>query len=197
MAAAKAIINLFSKHGYDGTSVRAITAHAGVNLGAITYHFGSKEALYDAALAAVTEPILKMADETATGAGSPLLRIERMVRMFFFYLREHPEFPNLISHQLAGSRPIPRPVRDAIRNNIRMLTFLIEQGQRDGSIRDGNPRDMALSVVSQPMWLTLARRALREGAGLDQEDPDTHEQIVESVVEFVRAGLSQRWERKK
>jgi AcrR family transcriptional regulator len=189
-----AAVELFSRHGYDGTSVRAITAHAGANLGAITYHFGSKEALYEAVLALVTEPIRRLTAEAAKGAGTPLLRVERIVRVFFQYLSEHPEFPNLISHQLAGSRPLPAPARDTLQQNLRTLTALIAEGQKDGSIRSGNPRDLALSVASQPMWLTLARRALLEGAGLDQDDPGTHEQIVESVVQFVRAGLRQHQE---
>ena len=37
---------LFAERGYDGASIRAITARAGVNLGAVTYHFGTKERLY-------------------------------------------------------------------------------------------------------------------------------------------------------
>jgi len=37
---------LFSEHGYDGVSTRAIAEEAGVNLGSIHYHFGSKEKLY-------------------------------------------------------------------------------------------------------------------------------------------------------
>ena len=41
----KAAGQLFVKHGVDGTSLRAITAKANVNLAAINYHFGSKEAL--------------------------------------------------------------------------------------------------------------------------------------------------------
>ena len=184
-----AAVELFSQNGYDATSVRAITAHAGANLGAITYHFGSKEALYEAALESVTKPIRVLAGETAKSEGPPLLRIERMVRGFFHYLSEHPEFPNLISHQLAGSRPLPKPARDTMQKNIQTLASLIVEGQQDGSIRAGNPRDMALSIASQPMWLTLARRALQEGAGLDQDNPDTHEQIVESVAQFVREGL--------
>jgi len=184
-----AAVALFSQHGYDGTSVRAITAEAGANLGAITYHFGSKEALYDAAFASVTEPIREFAVFAATSKGPPLLRIERMVRGLFHYLSEHPEFPNLISHQLAGSRPLPEPARFTMQKNIQTMTSLISEGQQDGSIRIGDPGDMALSIVAQPMWLTLARRALREGAGLDQDDPDTHERVVESVAQFVREGL--------
>lgn len=37
---------LFAEHGYDGVSTRAIAEKAGVNLGSIHYHFGSKENLY-------------------------------------------------------------------------------------------------------------------------------------------------------
>ncbi len=186
-----AAIDLFSRHGYDGTSVRAITAQAGANLGAITYHFGSKEALFDAALKSVTTPMRELFNEAASSEGPPLSRIERLVRVFFMYLHEHPEFANMIAQQLAGSHPMPAPARDTLRVNLRTLTELIAEGQADGSIRAGNPRDLALSIASQPMWLSLARRVLMEGAGVNQYDPSTQEQIVESVVQFVRAGLQQ------
>jgi AcrR family transcriptional regulator len=39
---------LFAEHGFDGVSVRQLTAAAGVNLAAINYHFGSKEGLLSA-----------------------------------------------------------------------------------------------------------------------------------------------------
>lgn len=180
---------LFSRFGYEATSVRAITTHADANLGAITYHFGSKEALYEAALASVIAPLRLLAVELASSTDPPLARIERMVRGLFHYLRQSPEFPKLVAHHLAGFRPLPEPARDIIAKNLATMASLISEGQCNGSIRSGNPRDMALSVAAQPLWLNLARRALQEGASVDQEDPETHEQIVESVVEFVRAGL--------
>src|SRR5262245_56314797 len=39
---------LFMQHGFEGTSMRVLTAKAGVNLAAVNYHFGSKDALIDA-----------------------------------------------------------------------------------------------------------------------------------------------------
>ena len=36
---------LFALHGFQNVSVRDITAAAGVNLAAVNYHFGSKDAL--------------------------------------------------------------------------------------------------------------------------------------------------------
>ena len=42
---------LFLDHGFDGTSIRLVTSSAGVNLGAVNYHFGGKDALFEAMLA--------------------------------------------------------------------------------------------------------------------------------------------------
>src|SRR4051794_28297309 len=39
---------LFMQHGFEGTSMRLLTATAGVNLAAVNYHFGSKDALIEA-----------------------------------------------------------------------------------------------------------------------------------------------------
>ncbi len=41
---------LFAGAGYQSTSLRAITGRAGVNLAAVNYHFGSKEALIEAVI---------------------------------------------------------------------------------------------------------------------------------------------------
>lgn len=40
--------HLFARDGFHATSLRAITSHAGVNLAAVNYHFGSKDALLEA-----------------------------------------------------------------------------------------------------------------------------------------------------
>lgn len=183
---------LFARHGYEGTSVRAITHEAGTNLGAITYHFGSKDALYEAVFAAVVEPSVQHLASAASGAGTPLGRIERFVRSFFEYLQQHPELPRLLAHHLAGSRPMPEPGRRTMRGNMGLLSLLIAEGQRDGSIREGDPFLMALSIGAQPIFLSLTRQALREGAAIDQDDPHTWRRLVESVVEFVRQGLARR-----
>ncbi|HET9576484.1 MAG TPA: TetR/AcrR family transcriptional regulator [Usitatibacter sp.] len=41
---------LFMEHGFEATSLRQLTAAAGVNLAAVNYHFGSKEELFQAVL---------------------------------------------------------------------------------------------------------------------------------------------------
>ena len=48
---------LFMEHGYEATSLRAITAAAAVNLAAVNYHFGSKEELFQSVLTRRLDPM--------------------------------------------------------------------------------------------------------------------------------------------
>ena len=48
---------LFMQHGFEGTSMRQLTAKAGVNLAAVNYHFGSKDALIEAVFRRRLDPM--------------------------------------------------------------------------------------------------------------------------------------------
>jgi len=64
-------IELFASEGYEGASTRLLAERAGVNLPAIQYYFGSKEGLYRAAVARISEEIeaqMAPAAERATAA---------------------------------------------------------------------------------------------------------------------------------
>jgi len=48
---------LFMQHGFGGTSMRLLTSRAGVNLAAVNYHFGSKDALIEAVFRRRLDPM--------------------------------------------------------------------------------------------------------------------------------------------
>ena len=48
---------LFVEHGFEATSLRMITQQAEVNLAAVNYHFGSKDALFESVLAAIAQAL--------------------------------------------------------------------------------------------------------------------------------------------
>ncbi len=52
-----AAVALFMEHGYEATSLRAITSAAEANLAAVNYHFGSKEELFQAILTRRLDPM--------------------------------------------------------------------------------------------------------------------------------------------
>jgi AcrR family transcriptional regulator len=52
--------HLFASQGFQATSLRSITKRAGVNIAAINYHFGSKEALLNAVIERHLIPLNKV-----------------------------------------------------------------------------------------------------------------------------------------
>lgn len=80
---------LFVEHGLDATSMRMITACAGVNLAAINYHFGSKDKLihqvFQRSLARLNEHRLAALDEVEAraAASGERLRPSEVLKAFF------------------------------------------------------------------------------------------------------------------
>jgi len=76
---------LFMQHGFGGTSMRQLTAKAAVNLAAVNYHFGSKDALIEAVFRRRLDPMnagriaeLDRLEKASSGALSP----EAIIRAF-------------------------------------------------------------------------------------------------------------------
>ncbi|PLC48385.1 TetR family transcriptional regulator [Pollutimonas subterranea] len=85
--------HLFAHQGHDNTSLRQITAAAGVNLSAVNYHFGSKDGLVHAVfqrrLAALNQERLDLLDTLENAAHGQPLKPSQIVESFFGPLVRH------------------------------------------------------------------------------------------------------------
>jgi AcrR family transcriptional regulator len=185
---------LFSDKGFDGASVRDITAGAGANLGSITYHFGSKERLYEAVVSSTIAPLAERLLATVGGPGDPLDRVEAVVREYFAYLIDHPEMPRLFIRSLLASGMPPAPAQEHLKRILAALVGLIREGQAIGRIRPGHPALMALGLMSHSLHLTIMRPALARMAGFDLDDPTQRGIALDHIVRTVRGGLALRQE---
>ena len=181
---------LFARHGYAGASIRAITALAGANLGAVTYHFRSKRLLYDAVLDSVARPLREQLRAAAASAPRPLDGLAELVRSFHTQLVDNPDVPALMLHDVSLNRPTPAPVRQTMQEISALAAALIRSGQEDGSIVMGDPILLTVSIVAQPIYFGLMRERLRSVLGLDPDDPGMRRQVSDHMVEFVRRSLA-------
>jgi AcrR family transcriptional regulator len=181
---------MFARNGYDGTSVRAITAEAGANLGAITYHFGSKRELYDRVVESVVQPLATRLEAAVAAEGDVLHRVELVVRSYFDYLSANPDLPQLMMQELVMAA-VPSEVLAAQLKRVHAaLTGLVEEGQAAGVIRQGPSRALGIFILSVPVHLAVLQRSLQRHLVLDLVEPESRRQVVESAVDFVREGLS-------
>ncbi len=77
---------LFARDGYGATSLRRIIAAANVNLAAIHYHFGSKEALFTKVMERRLQPLnaerLRRLDALEEKAGDRPVRLELIIEAY-------------------------------------------------------------------------------------------------------------------
>jgi AcrR family transcriptional regulator len=83
---------LFGEYGFDATSLRDITAEAGVNLAAVNYHFQSKESLIDALIERRLGPITRKRLDLLKAAG-PNPSLEQVIRAFLAPILDYDILP--------------------------------------------------------------------------------------------------------
>lgn len=64
--------SLFADRGYEGTSIEAVLAAAGVSRGALYHHFAGKEALFKAVLQALSERVTAQVTEAISDCTDPI-----------------------------------------------------------------------------------------------------------------------------
>lgn len=181
---------IFARRGFDGASVRAITKEAGANLGAVTYHFGSKRGLYVAVLVQGVTPMVERVGRAAASEGTPLERLENLVEVFFDYLAANPDLPRLMLQDLAAGKKPAAELVALLRRNAGYIAGIVAEGANDGTLRPGNSILSAISVISQPIYMTVMAPLLREVGGIDLADPAVRATVARHVKAFIREGLS-------
>ena len=176
--------DLFARAGFDAVSVRDIITRAKANLGAVTYHFGSKEALFHAVIERVGGKLADRFAEQASQPGPPLDRICGIVTMVLTD-REFPAGAMILRELAATDRPLPPPLLRVMQRNLGTIA-----GHRDGSICAGETDLLAMSVMAQPFLLRVASRIPRDVAGVDRNDPRTQQRLVTHVVSIIRRSLA-------
>jgi AcrR family transcriptional regulator len=182
---------LFATRGYDQASVRAITRGARANLGAITYHFGSKWNLY---AAVVDQLFAAMADRLAAAAAPPgpaAVRIERLVAAMFGFFTDHPDAPRIMLHALARGGPPPEAALPHLRRNLATITGVVRDGQAAGELRAVDPFLATFTLLSQSIWFAVARRVISAVAGRPLDGapaaPAMARHITDVLVRSLRA----------
>lgn len=172
--------------------MREITARAKANLGAVTYHFGSKAALFDAVVTRAQSSLLAAIEAAAATPGPALDRLERIVRTHFGFLADHPRFRRLILQVLLMEDALPEAAAGYLRRGLAIVAGVVAQGQATGEIREGDPRLLSLGIMSQPLMLNVVRPILRRGPGLDLDDPAMRTLLLDRAILFIRRGIAAR-----
>lgn len=192
---------LFMEHGFEATSLRAITTTAGVNLAAVNYHFGSKEELFQVVLTRRLDPmnqerVALLAELERTAAPLPVACDRILTAMFIPALklarnqeRGGTNFLRLLGRAYADPAPFIRQFLSdqyAVmigRFKAAFARALPELPQRELSWR--------LHFIMGALSYTLAGTdALKLIGELNPDEAGNDERLLQRLAPFLLAGLT-------
>lgn len=185
---------LFARRGYAAITIKDIGNEAGVNAALLYYYFADKETLYREVLRRL---IGRMAEEGLRRLDpgiDPETAVRRLVELQVELMTAQPHLPQLMARELVDHRAAhaEEPFTQLAASVFRRLCDFIEKGQRDGVFRtDLDPRFAAISVVSQVVYVFIARPAvgILLGTGRDGVSPATLRAFGQHAADFASAAL--------
>lgn len=111
-----------------------LAAAVGVSQGALFKHFSSKEAIWLAVMAWVTEHLLRSLHEAAEQAPTPRDALRRVFEAHVRFVVTHPGVPRVIFHELQQPEdsPLKQQVRNLMQGYRRLLLRLLEASVQRG-----------------------------------------------------------------
>lgn len=166
---------VFGEHGFEGATMEAIAAEAGVAKGTIYLYFDSKRAIYDAALDAGMAEVDRLSDERVTQAANLRDAITGFIAVRTRYFLEHADFFRMyvaeVNRQIIGPRAERRSCQARLERKTRVLQHAIVAAVDRGEIRPVDPAATALAVFDVTRGIVMRRlMAMSSGdAGAENE----------------------------
>ncbi len=192
-----AAAQVFGRKGYQAATVREICHTARVNLAALNYYFGNKEALYRTVVTDLLERAIERypADMGMEPEADPEKRLKFFIRAMLHRLLSsgglagYQSQNRLLARELADPSPVlDTLVQDHIRPQATILGDIIGELIGPNSPRERIMRS-AFSIMGQCFYFGYAWPIATRLYPMDLADPATIEGLADHIADFSLHGL--------
>ncbi|MCP5558861.1 MAG: TetR/AcrR family transcriptional regulator [Verrucomicrobiaceae bacterium] len=190
---------LYALHGFDAVSVRDVTHKAGVNVAAVSYHFGSREGLIQAVLDRSIAPVvaerLQLLDVVTAGDQPPTVTavLDALIRPLVIQVRRS-ELSQALFVKLAGRcmsdglSQMPAECKATIRSMVGRFVDALHRALPNV------PKEILawrLHFCHGALMETLARDDALQEFFPDRKHPLSTDELLAALLGFCSAGVSQ------
>jgi AcrR family transcriptional regulator len=187
----EASIDVFSHHGFDGTSLSAIAKEAGVAQPTLNYHFGTKRELYQDVIrhcGSQWVAAIAVGDDLRDLSQLDSLRVvlrrlgqvivgQEVVTRLMLQASMHPKFEG--------------EVEEALRPGVMALTALLEDLMTAGILR-GVPPYVFISMFVDVLITTVGVERVKSPLyGADFSDPAVLDTLIDNLIDMLLAATMQ------
>lgn len=189
----QAAIRLFATHGFHAVSVDQIVGRARVNKRMVYHYFGSKDALFEAALAEVYQRIESIEFHAVERGRSPREKLSRLLESYFEFLDQEPEFTRLLQWEnLEKGRHLTKENHLLTKNPfLERFRAIVNSGVATGEFRqDLDVTHLMIHFIGLCFIYHSNRFSLSQSLELDLGDPKVKERGLNQVLRLVFDGIA-------
>ncbi|OPX86702.1 MAG: HTH-type transcriptional repressor KstR2 [Pelotomaculum sp. PtaB.Bin104] len=182
----RVVMDIIAEDGFQNITIRKIAAQAGVNVAAINYHFGSKDAVINEALKTVTSQLKSTFEDLKDSNVSGKTRLTAFINNYINIIIKYPDIiKNVIYHQISHRQ---------LDEQVEYVTFLRTEGiellkHTIGQIRPEADEKLlclkTLHLISGISFPIIMGEQIKEINGLDLYDQETREMHIQVLLENV------------
>jgi TetR/AcrR family transcriptional regulator len=178
----------FAERGFDGASIRNIAERTGLQHPIITYHYRTKDLLWEAVAEHAFDQIRTLwdAEVVSNPKLTPVERLQKEYRMFLSFTLEHPDFHHFM---LRESRPLnprlPWLTTKLINPLLNRLIPQIRAAQASAELPQGDPALIHYLLIGATSVLSSLGAEIREATGLAPDSRmvvETFWSLIEQTV---------------
>jgi AcrR family transcriptional regulator len=189
----QAAIRLFSRHGFHAVSVDQIVGLARVNKRMVYHYFGSKDALFEAALVEVYKRIETIEFHAIERGRSPREKLSRLLESYFEFLDDEPEFTRLLQWEnLEKGRHLTKENHLLTKNPfLERFRGIVQDGIASGEFRrDVDVPHLLIHFIGLCFIYHSNRFSLSQSLEMDLGDPRVKERGLNQVLRLVFDGIA-------
>lgn len=189
----QAAIKLFAAHGFHAVSVDQIVGKARVNKRMVYHYFGSKDALFEAALSEVYQRIETVEFHAVERGRSPREKLSRLLESYFDFLDHEPEFTRLLQWEnLEKGRHLTKENHLLSKNPfLERFRAIVEDGVATGEFRrDLDVTHLMIHFIGLCFIYHSNRFSLSQSLELDLGDAKVKERGLNQVLSMVFDGIA-------
>ncbi len=173
-------VDLFSRNGFKGTSIRDIAKTLGVSVSVIYHYFESKEGLWSAILEYSVKALPGKLQLALAGGGHALERFRRLLRAHLTassdYLKESKIFLIDYDRMSASGGKASKDIQIEI---LGLYVGILEELRREGWVKTHNTKILAFNVLGVINWHLRWYRP---------DGPMTAEALYDEIITFILYG---------
>jgi AcrR family transcriptional regulator len=184
-----AAIHLFARKGFSATGVREIARTANTNIAMISYYFGSKRGILEAALDMFFQRYLEVTEQALAGDDPPEQKMRRFISAIVILFRNNTDLVRIAFTELPFDMP---EIADFKAERIRKIVALFQRKLLP-TIKGKLPRPLRLEVVGPAFTSMLFSHFLLlpvlEGALSTSFDEEFYEHYADEIADLFLYGV--------